>query len=231
MLLESVSVTFGRGALTALIGRNGAGKSTLLRAMAGLNDRYTGQILLCGEDLASLSPAARARRLALVTTGRTRIPGMQCSEVVATGRAPYTGWAGRLSDADRALADEALRTVGMEEYASRTMDTMSDGECQRIMIGRALAQDTPVMLLDEPTSFLDMPARYELATMLRDLANTRNRCVVFSTHELDIALRMCDSVALVADHTIYHLPAREMASSGLIARMFGSGFGNLGFEM
>lgn len=231
MLIESVSVTFGSGALTALIGRNGAGKSTLLRAMAGLNDRYTGQILLCGEDLASLSPAARARRLALVTTGRTRIPGMRCSEVVAAGRAPYTGLAGRLSDADRALADEALRTVGMEDYASRTMDTMSDGECQRIMIGRALAQDTPVMLLDEPTSFLDMPARYELATMLRDLAHTRNRCVVFSTHELDIALRMCDSVALVADHTIYNLPARDMASSGLIARMFGSGFGNLGFEM
>ena len=108
----------------------------------------------------------------------------------------------------------------MSDYASRTMDQMSDGECQRIMIARALAQDTPVILLDEPTSFLDLPNRYELGVLLRGLAHRKNKCIFFSTHELDIALTLCDSIALIDRPRLHYLPTGQMITSGHIERLF-----------
>ena len=219
-LLDKVNTSFGKGELTALIGRNGSGKSTLLRAIAGLNRQYSGDIILDGKNLRSLTPDRLARSLAFVTTERTRIPNLRCEDVVAIGRAPYTNWIGRMQDIDRNIVSDAIRSVGMEGYAGRTMDTMSDGECQRIMIARALAQDTPVMLLDEPTSFLDMPNRYELVSLLRTLAHVNGKCILFSTHELDVALRMCDSIALVDNGVLHHLSVTEMVKSGHIQRLF-----------
>ncbi len=221
-LLERVNTSFGKGQLTALIGRNGSGKSTLLRAIAGLNRHYTGDILIDGMDIRSLSPGNLAKSLAFVTTERTRIHNLRCEDVVAIGRAPYTNWIGRMQDIDRTIVLDAIRSVGMESYARRTMDTMSDGECQRIMIARALAQDTPVILLDEPTSFLDMPNRYELVSLLRSLAHDKGKCILFSTHELDVAMRMCDSIALVDNGKLHHLPVEEMMRSGHIQRLFSS---------
>ena len=222
VLLDKVNTSFGKGRLAALIGRNGSGKSTLLRAVAGLNRHYSGTIILDDKNIRTLSPGGLARSLAFVTTERTRISNLRCEDVVAIGRAPYTNWIGRMQDIDKQAVMDAIRSVGMESYAKRTMDTMSDGECQRIMIARALAQDTPVILLDEPTSFLDMPNRYELVSLLRSLAHDKGKCVLFSTHELDVALRMCDSIALVDNDTLYHLTADEMIQSGHIQRLFSS---------
>lgn len=108
----------------------------------------------------------------------------------------------------------------MESYALRTMDKMSDGECQRIMIARALAQQTPIILLDEPTSFLDMPNRYELCDLLAELAHNDNKCIVFSTHELDIATSVCDTIALIDSPLLHHLTAKEMMHSGHIEKLF-----------
>ena len=126
----------------------------------------------------------------------------------------------RRAHLDREIVMQSLASVGMEAYARRTMDTMSDGECQRIMIARALAQDTPIILLDEPTSFLDMPNRYELCALLSDLAHKQNKCILFSTHELDIALSLSDSIALIDPPTLHCLPADEMRRSGFIDRLF-----------
>ena len=111
----------------------------------------------------------------------------------------------------------------MSDYADKTMDRMSDGECQRIMIARALAQQTPIILLDEPTAFLDMPNRYELCTLLRKLAHEENKCIFFSTHELDIALELCDSIALISPPQLHILPTEEMVRSGHIERLFTTG--------
>lgn len=216
-LLRDVNTRFGRGVLTALIGRNGAGKSTLLRALAGLNTHYGGEIEIEGRPLRSMSAVERAKSLALVTTERTRISRLRCRDVVAMGRAPYTGWTGRLTAADTRAVEGALEDVGMTSYADRTMDTMSDGECQRIMIARAIAQDTPVLLLDEPTSFLDMPNRYQLAALLGRLAHEHDKCVLFSTHELDIADRMCDRIALVNDGELLNVAPSELD----LRRIFG----------
>lgn len=219
-LLEDVSVTIPSRNLTALIGRNGTGKSTLLRAVAGLNRNYSGHIDIDGKDIRSVAPDEMARMMALVTTERVRVSGLKCEDVVAIGRAPYTNWMGRLQEQDREIVAESLKAVGMEAYARRTMDRMSDGECQRVMIARALAQDTPVMLLDEPTSFLDLPNRYELCTLLAKLAHEQGKCILFSTHELDIALALSDSIALIDPPRLYCLPTEEMRRSGHIERLF-----------
>lgn len=219
-LLEDVSVTIPSRNLTALIGRNGTGKSTLLRAVAGLNRNYSGHIDTDGKDIRSVAPDEMARMMALVTTERVRVSGLKCEDVVAIGRAPYTNWMGRLQEQDREIVAESLKAVGMEAYARRTMDRMSDGECQRVMIARALAQDTPVMLLDEPTSFLDLPNRYELCTLLAKLAHEQGKCILFSTHELDIALALSDSIALIDPPRLHCLPTEEMRRSGHIERLF-----------
>jgi len=198
VLVDKASGCFVPGGTTALIGRNGAGKSSLLRVLAGIDRPVAGSVRVCGKDLATMSPAERARTVAFVTTQRVRIANLSCASVVGMGRAPYTDWIGRLSEVDRVAVDEALAAVGMSEYATRTMDTMSDGECQRIMIARAIAQDTPVILLDEPTSFLDLPGRYELAALLAHIAREQSKTVVYSTHELDVARSRCSEIVLVA---------------------------------
>ncbi|MDE6368433.1 MAG: ABC transporter ATP-binding protein [Muribaculaceae bacterium] len=220
ILLDKVNTLLGKGQLTALIGRNGSGKSTLLRAIAGLNRQYSGDIILDGQNIRSLSPDRLAKVLAFVTTERTRIPNMRCVDVVAIGRAPYTNWIGRLQDVDRQIVMDAICSVGMESYAERTMDTMSDGECQRIMIARALAQDTPIILLDEPTSFLDMPNRYELCMLLGRLAHEHGKCIIFSTHELDIALSLTDNIALINPPELICSSSAEMKETGYIEQLF-----------
>ena len=219
-LLHEVEAAIPKGSLTALIGRNGTGKSTLLRAIAGLNRRYTGEILLDGRDISDMRADEMAKTLAFVTTERTRIANLKCEDVVAVGRAPYTNWIGQLQPEDQKRVDDAMQLVGMSGYAEKTMDKMSDGECQRIMIARALAQDTPVILLDEPTAFLDLPNRYELCLLLKKLAQEEKKCVLFSTHDLDIALSLCDSIMLIDNPQMYTLPTPEMVASGHIERLF-----------
>lgn len=219
-LLADVSATFAQGTLTALIGRNGTGKSTLLRAIAGLGPIASGEIRLCGHTLAELTPRRQAETIAFVTTDKVRIANLSCEDVVSLGRAPYTNWIGRMQEEDRAVVERSLRLVGMSDFARKTMDRMSDGECQRVMIARALAQDTPVILLDEPTAFLDLPNRYELATLLRRLSRDEGKCILFSTHDLDVALSLCDTVALIDTPTLHSLPADEMVASGYLERLF-----------
>ena len=220
ILLDHVSANLDGGGLIALLGRNGSGKSTLLRATAGLGTIKSGRILLAGKDLAELQPEELARTVSFVTTEKVRIPNLKCRDVVALGRAPYTNWVGRLQPQDREIVAKSLALLDMSAYAERTMDQMSDGECQRIMIARALAQDTPIILLDEPTSFLDLPNRYELGISLQKLAHEQNKCILFSTHELDIALTLCDSIALIDHPHLHYLPTRQMINSGHIERLF-----------
>lgn len=219
-LLADATASFRAGELTALLGRNGTGKSTLLRAVAGLGAVQGGTVRICERPLTRLAPPDLARLVSFVTTDKVRIANLACEDVVALGRAPYTNWIGRLQRTDREAVARALALVGMEGFALKTMDRMSDGECQRIMIARALAQATPVILLDEPTAFLDLPNRYDLCALLGRLAREEGKCILFSTHELDIALSLCDSVALIDPPALRCLPAREMAASGWIERLF-----------
>ena len=201
-IIRESSAQLGRGELCALIGRNGTGKSTLLRAIVGLLKSSAGSILLDGEDVTTLADDVKARLISFVSTERVRVANLLCEDVVATGRAPYTNWIGRIQEQDRKIVAEAMRTVGMEAFAGRSIDTLSDGECQRIMIARALAQQTPIILLDEPTAFLDIPARFELCRLLRRLAQEQHKCILFSTHDIDAALPSCDSALIIEEGVI-----------------------------
>ena len=221
LLLDDVNAAMSAGTLVALIGRNGAGKSTFLRAIAGLNRNYQGDIYIAGKNLKDISPLQLARSVSFVTTERVRIPNLRCRDVVAIGRSPFTNWIGRLSDEDEEIIGKSLNMIGMDQFAMRTMDTMSDGECQRVMIARALAQSTPIIMLDEPTSFLDLPARYELVELLKRLAHEESKLILFSTHELDIAMKLADRIALIADGDLYYQSPEQLRESGILKDKFG----------
>lgn len=197
VLLENASFSLSPGHLTALIGRNGSGKSTLLRALAWLRPPFGGSVCCDGKELASITASERSRLVAFVNTERHRAPGLSCRQVVSLGRAPYTGWSGRMSDADRSAVDAAIMSVGMNDFAERKVDTLSDGEYQRIMIARAIAQDTRAVLLDEPTAFLDYPNRRSTAALLRSLAKEKNKIILYSTHEIDLAMEYCDDILMM----------------------------------
>lgn len=211
-LLDNVSTSFRKSKLTALIGRNGTGKSTLLKAICGLNDDYKGEILIDGENIRKIPRNKFATLLAYVNTQRPRMSNLRCKEVVALGRSPYTGWNGKLSEEDFKIVDKAIDLVGMKGYENRYFNSLSDGESQKIMIARAIAQDTKIIILDEPTSFLDLPMRHELVEILKELTIEEKKTILFSTHELDVALRLCDYIGLIDAGKIYNLPVKEMVS-------------------
>ena len=221
-LITNASARFSRGNMVALLGRNGTGKSTLLRAMAGLGKVVSGDIIVENKNLKSLSATERARYIAFVNTERVDVDALTVRELVGIGRSPYTNWIGSLTAEDNKVVEHAMEVTGVAKFAERRVNTLSDGEAQRAMIARALAQDTPIILLDEPTSFLDLPNRYELCRLLSDLSHKENKCVIFSTHELDIALSLADSIALVDTPRLVHLTTAEMITSGNIERLFDS---------
>lgn len=219
-LVENGSAEFAAGELTALVGRNGAGKSTLLRAITAIEPPKSGEVLLDGTNAVAMPPEAIARTISFVGTEKVRIANLRCEDIVAIGRAPYTNWIGRMQEVDRRIVADALQAVGMEAFAARSIDTLSDGECQRIMIARALAQQTPTIVLDEPSAFLDIPTRFEICRLLQRLAHDEGKCILFSTHDLDAAMPVCDSVAVISDRTITKLPAAEIRRQGIIERLF-----------
>ena len=196
-LLNNCNATFEQGSLTALVGRNGAGKSTLLRVLAALDTPQAGDVIINNTTISSLNAEQRARLISFVSTQRVRVSNLKCKDVVAIGRTPYTNWMGSLQEQDKQCVAHALEAVGMTAFADRPIDTLSDGECQRIMIARALAQQTPIILLDEPTAFLDIPNRFEICRLLATLAHTENKTIIFSTHDIDAAMPVCDNVAIL----------------------------------
>lgn len=220
-LMENGSAEFAAGELTALVGRNGAGKSTLLRAVTAIEPPKSGEVLLDGTNAASMSPESIARTISFVGTEKVRIANLRCEDIVAIGRAPYTNWIGRMQAIDRRIVADALSAVGMEAFATRSIDTLSDGECQRIMIARALAQQTPIIILDEPSAFLDIPTRFEICRLLQRLAHDEGKCILFSTHDLDAAMPVCDSIAVIDNRSIIKLPTGEIRRQGILERMFG----------
>lgn len=227
-LIKDATAHFKRGEMVALLGRNGTGKSTLLRAISALGAVQGGEIRLGGRDIAQMTSVELARSVAFVNTERIDVEALTCYDLVSIGRSPYTDWAGRLRSDDIAAVERAMRIAGVEHMSERRVETLSDGEAQRVMIARALAQDTPVILLDEPTAFLDLPNRYELCTLLSRLAHDENKSIIFSTHELDIALSLADSIALVDTPNLRHLPTEQMILSGAIERLFNSEY--VGFD-
>jgi iron complex transport system ATP-binding protein len=199
VVADDINVVLRAGELTCLIGPNGAGKSTLLRTLAGLQPALAGQVLLCGDDVRHLNAKEVAQRLSMVLTDRADVGNLTAYEVVSLGRNPYTNWLGQLTPQDQATTQWAAKSVGISHYAQRRFDELSDGERQKVMIARALAQEPRVIILDEPTAFLDLPHRIEILCLLRDLARAQpQRAILLSTHDLDLALRTADFLWLLS---------------------------------
>ncbi|MBI1278322.1 MAG: ATP-binding cassette domain-containing protein [Anaerolineaceae bacterium] len=196
-VVENINVDLSAGELVCLIGPNGAGKSTLMRTLAGMQAPLMGNVRLMGDDLTTLKPRDLARRVSIVLTDRVDVGVLSAYMLVALGRYPYTGWMGDLRPEDESVVQQAISAVGAEDLADRNVGELSDGERQKIMIARALAQEPAVMLLDEPTAYLDLPRRAELMTMLRRLARETGRAILLSTHDLDLALRNADRIWLL----------------------------------
>ena len=222
-VLADLDVTVAPGSFVCVLGRNGAGKSTLMRTLSGLQGAIAGTASLDGEDIARMRPQTRARRVAVVLTERASSPGLTVDDVVSLGRQPFTGWQGRLSDGDRAQVDGALAMAGATPFARRLFDDLSDGERQRVMIARAIAQSPKLMVLDEITAFLDLPGRVETMALLRDHAWTSGGIVLLSSHDLDLSLQLADTVWLLDGRGGLAVgTADDLIAAGHVGRAFDS---------
>jgi iron complex transport system ATP-binding protein len=194
---QNLDLSLYRGELTCLLGSNGIGKSTLLRTLSATQPSLAGQVLLAGHDIHALSPNQRARLLGLVLTERPDVGLLSARQVVALGRHPYTDWSGRLTPADDAIVEQAIAMVGAASLAERYLHQLSDGERQRVMIARALAQQPALIILDEPTAYLDLPRRAEMMAVLRQVAHQANCAILLSTHDLEWAMNTADRLWLM----------------------------------
>ncbi|MFO0946116.1 MAG: ABC transporter ATP-binding protein [Planctomycetota bacterium] len=218
---RDISVTLASGELVCLLGPNGVGKSTLLRTLSGLQPSLQGDVMLLGERLSSLEPEQLAKRLAVVLTERLGIGAMSVEELVRLGRHPHTGWSGRLKSEDLDYVAWAIEAAGIEPLRHRLVTELSDGERQKAMIARALAQGTDVLILDEPTAFLDLPRRVEILRLLRNLSRSSQRAMLLSTHDLDLALRGADRLWLMSSGGTLHAGAPEdLVLSGAFQQLF-----------
>ena len=200
-LASGIALGANPGQILVLVGPNGAGKSTLLKTLAGQLAPLGGTVLLDGQDLTAYTGTARAQKLALMLPHTRRTELTTCFEFAAAGRIPYTGRLGILSDADRQAVQDALEIAGAAHLADRDFNCISDGQRQRVLLARAICQQPKVLLLDEPTSFLDIKGKIELLTILQKLAHEQGLAVIVSLHELDMAQKIADAVVCVfPDH-------------------------------
>ncbi len=202
-IMRRINISTVSGELLVVAGLNGVGKSTLLRTMAGLQKQVDGKIFLCGKSIFDYSRNELARTISFVSTEPVNVPYLKVFDLAAMGRYPHTGRMGRLSMEDKFRVLDALELVGLRAMAFRNVDMLSDGERQRVMIARTLVQDTPIVLLDEPTAYLDIPNKYEILALLQRLAHQQNKTIIYSTHDLSLAMRTADKVWLLSNSYIY----------------------------
>lgn len=209
-VVTDINVEIKSGELTCLIGSNGIGKSTLLKTLTGFLPKLGGRLLLDGRDIDLLSQCERAKYISIVLTYKTDVQNLSVAEMVGMGRMPYTGFWGKLNADDREIVAEAINMVGINHLKDRMVQTLSDGERQKVMIAKALAQQTPIILLDEPTSFLDFPSKVEMLQLLHRLARETDKVVFLSTHDLELALRIADRLVELNKSGLHIVPARQV---------------------
>ncbi|HEY4109888.1 ABC transporter ATP-binding protein [Puia sp.] len=195
-------LTVKAGRLICLLGPNGSGKSTLLKTLAGLQPALSGGVEIAGRS--GLSSAGLARQISLVLTDRVGGSNLNVWSLVALGRYPWSGWLGILTETDKAIIRQAIDAADIAALVDRKVHTLSDGESQKVMLARALAQDTPILMLDEPTAHLDLPSRIRLMRLLHQLTREMNKGIILSTHELDLALQVADEVWLLQSAAPMH---------------------------
>lgn len=220
-VLAGINASVQQGKLLCLLGPNGVGKSTLLRTLSGVQPALKGEVHLNGTPINALQGQSLARQLGVVLTDRPDVGQLSAYGLAALGRHPYTGWLGHLSADDHQVIRDALNAVGASHLAGQMVNELSDGQRQKIMLARALAQEPSLIILDEPTAFLDLPHRVEILRLLRDLAHAQGRAVLLSTHDLSLALQYADLIWLMPPGKSLDIGLPEdLALNGALKRTF-----------
>jgi iron complex transport system ATP-binding protein len=220
VIAEAINFNISRGKLVALVGANGIGKSTLLRTLAKIQQPISGEIMLQNKALHSYSNGDLAKEISLVLTEQLPSKNLTVLELIALGRQPYTNWIGNLSKNDHAIVESALQKTNLLEFKDRKCYTLSDGQLQKVMIARALAQDTSMIILDEPTTHLDMYHKAYVLNLLKKLAHNTQKTMLFSTHEIDLAIQLCDEMIVMNDGNVFSGTPCELIEQGIFEALF-----------
>lgn len=229
-IISELNLQLKRGSLVALVGANGIGKSTLLRTLVGNQPSVSGTVKLNNEDISKISKTNLSKLLGIVNTDRTQAGGLTVRELVALGRQPYTGFLGILDNDDHKIISESMQSTGINHKADCFVAELSDGERQKVMIAKALAQQTPIIILDEPTAFLDVESRLETMLLLHHLAHEHHKAILLSSHDLSQSLMLADELWVINNRReIYCGNTEDIALSGILNTIFTSS--NITFDL
>lgn len=225
---DGIDIQLQKGQLITLVGANGIGKSTLLRTITAIQKPLQGEVLLHNRNLRDFNTPQLAQEMSIVLTEQLPPSNLSVYELVALGRQPYTNWLGKLSDWDVQKVQEALQLTQIEHLAAKKHYEISDGQLQNVLIARALAQDTPLIILDEPTTHLDLLHKAALFRLLKKLAAEAGKCILFSTHDIELAIQMSDSMIIMHDGKAIQGTPQECIADGSFDRIFKEG--NISFD-
>lgn len=220
VIADTIHLAFAKGSLIALIGANGIGKSTLLRTLTGIQKPLAGEVLLNNKNITAYSPKELAQNLAVVLTESLPPSNLTVFELVALGRQPYTNWLGSLSPEDLNKVNEAIALTQIEHLRHKKHFEISDGQLQKVLIARALAQDTPLIVLDEPTTHLDLLHKVNLIRLLQQLAAETGKCILYSTHDLDLALQLSDQIVVMTPGNVVQDTPKNLIANKTFDRLF-----------
>jgi iron complex transport system ATP-binding protein len=219
-IAENLNLNLQAGKLIALIGANGIGKSTLLRTITGIQKPLQGTVFLNDKKISSYEPLALAQNLSMVLTEKLPPSNLTVFELVALGRQPYTNWIGTLSDADVQIVQDAIELTQIGHLSQKKHYEISDGQLQKVLIARALAQDTPLIILDEPTTHLDLLHKVSLLKLLKKLTNETGKCILFSTHDIDMAIQLSDEMIIMTPENVIQDEPCNFISKGSFNTLF-----------
>ncbi|MEA3316708.1 MAG: ABC transporter ATP-binding protein [Bacteroidota bacterium] len=221
-IFSNLNLSAYKGELIALVGQNGIGKSTLLRNITGIQKAINGNINLLGKNINKYHRSEFAQKVSFVSTDIVKVANLKVYDIVALGRFPHTNWFGKIKDIDQYKIENALELVGMSKFKNKNITEISDGERQRVMIARTIAQDTELIILDEPTAFLDLPNKYEIVHLLNTLAKDEKKTIIFSSHDLNIAIQEVDKIWLMLENQVYEGAPEDLIINNIFDKLFES---------
>lgn len=220
IVIENCNISLAKGKLIALIGANGIGKSTLLRTLTNIQKPLSGKIFLKEKNINSFSAIELAQNISVVLTEPLPASNLTVFELIALGRQPYTNWIGKLSEQDNEQVKNAIKMTNINHLAHKKHDEISDGQLQKVLIARALAQDTPLIILDEPTTHLDLQHKVSILKLLKKLTVESNKCILFSTHDIDLAIQLCDEMIVMTPESTTQDEPCKLIEKGIFRTLF-----------
>lgn len=217
---KELSIALASNQLIALIGENGVGKSTFIKTLCRLQPALKGTITINSKPITEFTPTELAQHISVVLTDVIPNSNLSCYELIALGRQPYTNWMDTLSEIDKTAIDNAIQLTQTQDLMHKKHHELSDGQLQRVLIARSLAQDTPIIILDEPTTHLDLSHKVSLLKLLKKLSHQTQKCILYSTHDIDLAIQLADEILVFTPNKIHKNTPKNLISQGVFDRLF-----------